>query len=118
MEESFCCTTAGTISSSPRNAMNYYKSVMDTVGAKTADSVRLFMVPGMAHCAGGEGAGSFDPMSVIEPWVEKGKAPEQIVAAHITSGSVDRHAPLYPYLQMAQCKGSGSTDEAANFVCK
>jgi tannase/feruloyl esterase len=104
----------------PRNAVNYYRSVLETMGgaARTADSVRLFMVPGMAHCAGGEGTSSFDPMSVIEPWVEKGKAPDQIPAAHITNGKVDRTRPLCPYPQVAQYKGSGSTDDAANFVCR
>jgi feruloyl esterase len=104
----------------PRNAINYYKSVADTLGgeSKIADSMRLFMAPGMGHCSGGEGPFAFDPMSVIEPWVEKGKAPEQIVAAHITAGKPDRTRPLCPYPQTAQYKGSGSIDDAANFVCK
>jgi feruloyl esterase len=104
----------------PRNAINYYKSVVDTVGgeAKAADSMRLFMVPGMGHCQGGEGAGSFDPMNVIETWVEKGKAPERIDGAHISNGKVERTHPMCPYPQTAQYKGSGSSDDAANFVCK
>jgi len=104
----------------PRNAINYYKSVADTLGgsAKVAGSVRLFMVPGMNHCSGGDGAFSFDPVNVIEQWVEKGKAPDQIVAAHLTEGKPDRTRPWCPYPQTAQYKGSGSTDDAANFVCK
>jgi feruloyl esterase len=76
------------------------------------------MAPGMAHCSGGEGPFAFDSMSVIEPWVEKGQAPDQIVAAHITAGKPDRTRPLCPYPQTAQYKGSGSTDDASNFVCK
>ena len=72
----------------------------------------------MGHCAGGEGTSSFDPMSAIEPWVEKGTAPDQIRAAHITNGTIDRTRPLCPYPQVAQYKGSGSTDEADNFTCK
>ena len=104
----------------PRNAIEYYKSVAHKLGgeAKIADSVRLFMVPGMAHCQGGEGAGAFDPMNVIETWVEQGKAPDQIVGTHISGGKVDRTHPMCPYPQIAQYKGSGSTDDAANFVCK
>ena len=102
----------------PRNAVNYYKSVMDTMGPKTADSVRLFMVPGMGHCAGGEGTGVFDTVSVMEEWVEKGRAPAQIVASRVLDGKVERTRPLCPYPQVAVYKGSGSTDEAANFVCK
>jgi feruloyl esterase len=103
----------------PRNAINYYKSVMDTVGAaRTTDSMRLFMAPGMGHCSGGEGPFAFDPMNVIETWVEKGKAPDQIVAAHNTQGKPDRTRPLCPYPQIAKYKGSGSIDDAASFTCK
>jgi feruloyl esterase len=103
----------------PRNSVNYYKSVVGTVGAaKTADSFRLFMVPGMGHCGGGEGTSSFDTLSVLEQWVEKGEAPDRIKASHLTNGKVDRTRPLCPYPQVAQYNGSGSTDDAANFVCK
>ena len=104
----------------PRNAINYYKSVLDTMGgaAKTADSIRLFMAPGMGHCSGGEGPFAFEPMSVIETWVEKGQAPDRIVAAHLTAGKPDRTRPLCPYPEVATYKGGGSTDEAKNFLCK
>jgi feruloyl esterase len=103
----------------PRNAINYYNSVVDKVGSdKAADSIRLFMAPGMTHCSGGEGPFAFDPMSLIEPWVEKGKAPDRIVAAHLTQGKPDRTRPLCPYPQTAQYTGSGSSDDASNFVCK
>ena len=47
-----------------------------------------------------------------------GRAPDQIIASHRTDGKVDRTRPLCPYPQVAQYKGTGSTDEAANFVCK
>jgi feruloyl esterase len=104
----------------PRNAVNYYQSVLDTMGgvSKVADSVRLFMAPGMNHCAGGDGPGVIDTVSVIEKWVEQGQAPDQIVALHVSGGAVDRTRPLCAYPKVAQYKGSGSTDEAANFVCK
>ena len=103
----------------PRNSVNYYTSVIKTMGgaAKTADWFRLFMAPGMGHCAGGEGPNRLDAMSAIEPWVEHDRAPDQIVASHSTGGKVDRTRPLCPYPQTAQYKGSGSTDEAASFVC-
>jgi feruloyl esterase len=76
------------------------------------------MVPGMAHCGGGEGTSNFDMLSAIEQWVEKGKAPEQVAASRVKEGKVDRTRPLCPYPQTAQYKGTGSTDEAANFACK
>ncbi len=101
----------------PRNSVNYYKSVVAALG-KTGDSVRLFMAPGMGHCSGGDGPNTFDKMSLIEQWVEKGKAPDQIIASHGTGGNVDRTRPLCPYPQVAQYQGTGSTDDAANFVCK
>ena len=72
----------------------------------------------MGHCGGGEGPNVFDKVGTLEQWVEKGKAPEQIVASHSTSGKVDRTRPLCAYPKVAQYKGSGSIDDAANFVCK
>ena len=81
------------------------------------DSYRLFMAPGMNHCGGGEGPNSFDMIGALEQWVENGKAPDQIIASHATNGKVDRTRPLCPYPQTARYTGSGSADEAANFVC-
>ena len=104
----------------PGSSVNYYKSVLETMGgaSKVEASYRLFMVPGMAHCGGGEGTSTFDMLSAVEQWVEKGKAPEQVAASRMTNGKVDRTRPLCPYPQVAQYKGTGSIDEAANFVCK
>jgi feruloyl esterase len=76
------------------------------------------MVPGMGHCQGGEGTDTFDKLSALEQWVEKGKAPDQIIASHSTGGKVDKTRPLCPYPQSAAYKGSGDTNDAANFVCK
>ena len=76
------------------------------------------MAPGMGHCGGGEGPNTFDMVGALEQWVEHGRAPDQIVASHSTSGAVDRTRPLCPYPQVAVYTGTGSIDEAANFVCK
>ncbi len=104
----------------PLASVNYYNSVVETMGgsAKTSSWIRLFMAPGMGHCRGGEGPDVFDTMSAMEQWVEVGKAPDQLLASHSANGVVDRTRPLCPYPQTAQYKGSGSTDDAANFVCK
>ena len=75
------------------------------------------MVPGMQHCTGGPGTSRFDALTALEQWVEQNKAPEQILAAHVTAGQVDRTRPLCAYPQEAKYKGAGSTDDAANFVC-
>jgi feruloyl esterase len=102
------------------STIQYYNRVVDTMGgaAKTSDSIRLFLEPGMGHCGGGEGPNVFDKVDAMEQWVERGKAPEQIIASHSTAGKVDRTRPLCPYPQVAQYKGSGTIDDAKNFVCK
>src|SRR4029077_13387853 len=102
------------------NTIKYFKSVEDTMGgaAKTADNVRLFLEPGMGHCGGGEGPNVFDKVGTLEQWVEQGKAPEKIIASHLTEGKVDRTRPLCPYPQVAKSKGAGSIDDAANFACQ
>jgi len=56
-------------------------------------------------------------MAVVERWRESGTAPEQIVANHVSGNNVDMSRPLCPYPQTAHYKGSGSSDDAANFVC-
>ena len=86
--------------------------------SKVQGSLRLFMVPGMAHCGGGDGTSSFDMLSALEHWVEKSEAPDQIPASRMRDGKKDRTRPLCPYPQVAVYKGSGSTDDAANFACK
>ena len=102
----------------PLLSVTYYENVVKTVGKnKAASSIELFMIPGMNHCQGGPGADSFDKVKVLEQWVEQGKKPAQIVASHLTNGRVDKTRPLCPYPQVAKYKGTGSTDDAANFLC-
>jgi feruloyl esterase len=57
-------------------------------------------------------------LAALEQWVEKGNPPDRIIASHLTNGQPDRTRPLCPYPQIAAYKGSGSTDEASNFVCR
>ena len=105
---------------SPENSINYYQSVTVRIGSApdTIDFYRLFMVPGMRHCQGGEGApDQFDTISALEQWVEHGEAPTRIVASHTTNGVVDRTRPLCRYPQIARYTGVGSTDDAVNFAC-
>ncbi len=103
----------------PGSSVRYYKKVLDTMGgaAKVESFYRLFMVPGMAHCGGGDGTSTFDMLAALEQWKEQGKAPEQIAASRVRDGKVDRTRPLCPYPEIAKYKGSGSTDDAANFSC-
>ena len=73
------------------------------------------MVPGMEHCRGGPGPDTFDGLGALEAWVEKGVAPEQIIAAKIEGGKTTRTRPLCVYPKVAKYKGTGSTDEASLF---
>jgi feruloyl esterase len=101
----------------PLMGVNYYEAVVARNGRNTADFARLFMVPGMAHCGGGIGPDRNDAVTAIIDWVEKGKAPDQLIASKIVNGTVVRTRPLCPYPQVARYKGQGSIDEASNFSC-
>jgi feruloyl esterase len=102
----------------PRNSIQYYESVAAVSGtADVGDSYRLFMVPGMNHCGGGDGASHFDMLSAMEQWREHGKAPDAVPASHSTSGKTDRTRLLCSYPEVSRYKGAGSTDDAANFSC-
>jgi feruloyl esterase len=103
----------------PLSAIDYYNAAVKANGgrSKTDNSLRLFMVPGMNHCGGGDGPNTWDKLDVIVNWVEHGKAPDRVVASHSTNGKVDRTRPLCPYPQVAKYAGFGNTDEAANFSC-
>ena len=103
---------------SPGNTINYYNSVLSKMGPKQDNWIRLFMIPGMGHCQGGPGPSQVNYMGALERWRESGVAPEQMQAFHVTNNRVDMARPLCPYPQVAQYKGVGSTNDAANFICK
>jgi len=103
----------------PSNTIDYYTSVTKKLGQpETDDFARLFMAPGMTHCAGGVGPDTFDTVTALEQWVEKGLKPAQIVASHMSDNTVDRTRPLCPYPQVATYDGRGSIDDAASFACR
>src|SRR5262245_60241803 len=100
------------------NTLNYYESVIDKMGRGQDEWLRVFMVPGMGHCQGGAGPDQVNWMASLERWRESGKAPERIEAAKVVANRVEMTRPLCPYPQIAQYTGIGSTNDAANFVCK
>jgi feruloyl esterase len=87
------------------------------MGSGTPDFFRLFMVPGMFHCGGGPGPDTFDKLGPLMDWVERGVAPESLVARRVEGGKTVRARPLCPYPQVARYKGTGSIDDPASFVC-
>jgi feruloyl esterase len=104
---------------SPVISIQYVERVRQAMGGADAvdGSLRLFLVPGMGHCGGGEGPNVFDKVGALTQWVEKGEAPQSIVASHSAGGKTDRTRPLCPYPQQAVYRGTGSVDDAANFTC-
>jgi feruloyl esterase len=100
----------------PRRIVSYYDEVQKRT-RNASQSVRLFMVAGMGHCGGGDGASTFNMLEALEAWQASGKPPDSIPASRTRNGAVDRTRPLCAYPQHAIYKGSGSLDDAASFRC-
>jgi hypothetical protein len=107
----------------PRGTLNYFERVLeDNGGIKHVDSfARLYMAPGIGHCGTGPGPDSFvgrdDLFKAVVNWVENGVAPERIIASRPLPNGTVRSRPLCPYPTTAKWTGTGSTNDAANFVC-
>jgi pimeloyl-ACP methyl ester carboxylesterase len=97
----------------PEGSIDYYAEVVNATSGgdlkKTQDFARLFMAPGISHC----GMGTDPYFEAVVKWVEKGVAPEAVL--HQVSAKTAR--PLCPHPTVAVYKGTGSTDDAANFFC-
>jgi feruloyl esterase len=112
----------------PGNNVHYYETVVAKLGArKIRDSVRLFMIPGMDHCFGNNYgpdaqyptiyAVDFDPVAALKQWKASNKAPDTIIVT--TKGKAgERKRLVCAYPKVSSYKGSGSTDDPANFSCK
>jgi feruloyl esterase len=120
----------------PGYTVAYYKQVQQKMGAEKADSfVRLYMVPGMEHCLGGPGASTFGQFGIptaagpkfglfdsLVDWVEKGAPDDGVVATRFeqqpnAAPKVALTRPLCAYPKVAKYKGSGDSNDAANFAC-
>jgi hypothetical protein len=109
----------------PRGVIHYYREMASRYGrhGKEPDFdrlqrfYRLFRAPGVAHCGGGVGPQPQGLFDALVNWVENDVAPETILAASGPPSAPTRTRPLCPYPQTAIYKGSGSTDDANNFVC-
>ena len=101
-----------------RSVMFYHELATTLHGMQKAEaSVRLFLVPGMQHCAGGIGPDQFDTLSAIEAWVEHGRPPQAIVASTKPDAAAPHSLPLCSYPQQARYSGSGALGDAANWKC-
>ncbi len=113
------------------DSVNWYQALRRDHGGDAADFARLYLVPGMNHCAGGPATEQFDMLASLVDWVEKGIAPDRVIASARGAGNpggvnadlpatwaADRTRPLCPYPQVARYNGSGSIENAANFSCR
>lgn len=114
----------------PYMSYNYYKELAKRYGGygKLQDNVRLFTLPGAAHCGSGNtGVNSFDALTAMENWVEKDEGPNELRAVQFPTnawGMKDfgkppvRSLPLCMFPQMARYKGTGDVKDAANWHCE
>jgi len=103
---------------SPLDTLDYYKSLAPANGGaeKVAEWSRMFLVPGMGHCGGGPALDQFDMLDAVVNWVEKGSAPESVIATG--RAFPGRSRPLCAYPKHAQYTGDGDTNDARNFSCQ
>lgn len=100
------------------NTENYYKSVVAASGAKAPHQVRFYTVPGMDHCAGGEGASAVDWLGALESWDQKPASSQPLLGRHPASGDNRTFTrPVCAYPQVARYNGSGNVDDAGNWSC-
>lgn len=99
--------------------ISYLRQVDAVAGGTGSQFMRLFAVPSMGHCGGGNATSNFDMLQALESWVEKGQAPDSILAtAPASTPWPGRTRPLCPFPKVARYKGSGSIEDAANFSCQ
>jgi feruloyl esterase len=108
----------------------WYDGLRTANGGSADNFARYYPVPGMNHCSNGPTADQFDMLTPLVNWVEKGVAPDSVTATARGAGNAGGvnasvpatwaaacTRPLCPYPKAAKYKGSGSIEDAANFVC-
>ena len=97
-------------------SIDYFEEV-EKRDPNVRDYFRLYLLPGVTHCRGGAGPDQVDWLTILTRWVEQEQPPQQLVARKLDQrGKATMTRPLYPYPLRAVYKGSGSTNEAQNFV--
>jgi Tannase and feruloyl esterase len=103
---------------SPVGTIAYYQAVQNYMGgpARTQEFARLFMLPGVAHCGGGDGPDSFNGLGGLVNWVEKGQAPTSFVTSKVVNGTVTQTRPVYQYPLIAVDTTGGPITEASSYT--
>ncbi len=103
------------------DTLRWYNTMNAAMGSNAQAFARMYVVPGMAHCSGGPATDSFDMLPQLVDWVDKGVAPDAVVASATNPGYfgvASRSRPLCPYPKQTRYKGSGDINDAANFSCQ
>ncbi len=101
------------------DTVSWWNEVNGKMHGKAADTVRLFLVPGMAHCSGGPATSNFDAFGALVDWVEDGKAPDQLAAAAGPDTPwPGRTRPLCAYPSYARYRGHGDIERLESFSCE
>jgi len=115
----------------PQWVIQYFEKVQRVLGgtAQTQAFARMFLLPGVEHCDGGPGADTVDYLTYLENWVERGEAPEKLIAAHLKNPNSSGAAafpldpakvaftrPVFPYPTRVRYSGHGDPHDAANFI--
>lgn len=111
-----------------RESLNYYENVVDANAKSAVEDhrskldetrtfLRLFMIPGMAHCGGGPGLNNVEALTPLEQWVEDGVAPESLKAWRDDHGTTTISRPVCAYPQVARYDGKGDVNDARSFAC-
>jgi feruloyl esterase len=98
-------------------SVEFYQALTARLAPKASSNTRLFMIPGMAHCTGGDGPFVFDVIATLDRWVATGRTPERIVVSNPPNAPA-RTRPICPYPQEAVYAGAGNRDDEKNFRCE
>ena len=103
---------------SPVGTIAYYQAVQNRMGgaARTQEFARLFMLPGVSHCGGGDGPDSFNGLGALVHWVEQGQAPASLVTSKVVNGAVTQTRPVYEYPLIAVDTTGGPVTEASSYT--
>ena len=113
-------TGAADSGASPYMVLNYYDAVRRTLGIRAANRfMTLYMAPGVYHCGAGPTPARADYLTPLMQWTETGTHPDRVVVQYLTGptdATVAKTRPVFPYPAIAHYTGTGSKDDAANYV--
>jgi feruloyl esterase len=99
------------------STINHYNAVK-AIDPDIGNFMRLYLLPGVLHCGGGDGPVQVDWIALIRDWVENNNAPERVIASKSAGGKEVMTRPLFPYPGEALYDGKGDTNDESSFILK